>query len=271
MSTIMDVLFSMILGGMLLVTITNANDVAAENSGLLVGDKMVQESAVSVSLYLDGEMRNMGFGVPDSEQVVLQADSTIVRYRVSLPPFDDIDTVTFYLGSTADLASTPNTQDRYLYRVENGGAPIPVAVLTYLRFQYLDRTDSVMSTPVSQNSLGNVFKVDVTTEVQNSYALYRPQAMVLAGQADALYSSFLWNQTRLAAQNVRVAARPAQKIRGNRPPASSSPAPPQGPSAPQRPVPQQPNTPPPAFTPGPPRVKPVPPPPPPPPPVLGLN
>jgi hypothetical protein len=271
MSSLMDVLFSVVLGGMLILTIMNANDVALENSSLLVGDKMVQESAVSVSLYLDGEMRNMGFGVPDSQQVVLQADSTTLKYRVSLPPFDDIDTVMFYLGPVSELASTPNTQDRYLYRVENNGTPIPVAVLTYLRFRYIDRSDSLMNIPVSHGQLGQVFKVEVTTEVQNSYALYRPQSQVQSGQPDALYSSFLWNQTRLAAQNIRVAARPAQKIRPTRPPAPPTPPPAQGPSAPPRPPqPPQPR-PAPAPAPGPRPVKPPPPPPPPPPPTLGLN
>ena len=40
-------------------------------------------------------------------------------------------------------------------------------------------------------------------EVQNPYALYRPQGMVAAGERNALYSTSYWQQTRLASQNFR--------------------------------------------------------------------
>ena len=110
MASILDVLFSIILGGMLVVSILGANDVAMENSQLLHGDQMVQETAVAVSMYLDGELRNMGFGVPDSMKIVLRADSNKVVYRVSLPPFDKVDTVGFYLGPPSDLAATPTAR-----------------------------------------------------------------------------------------------------------------------------------------------------------------
>jgi hypothetical protein len=44
----------------------------------------------------------MGFDVPDSMKIVLQADSNQIRYRTSLPPLNKVDTVDSYLGPATD-------------------------------------------------------------------------------------------------------------------------------------------------------------------------
>jgi hypothetical protein len=40
-------------------------------------------------------------------------------------------------------------------------------------------------------------------EVQNPYAMMRSKEQVMGGERNALYSSSLWQQTRLASQNTR--------------------------------------------------------------------
>jgi hypothetical protein len=292
MASIMDVIFSIILGGTLLIITLETNSVAMEDAAMHHGDQMVQETAVSLSLYLDGQLRNMGFGVPDTQDVVLKADSTDIIYLVDLPPFNSIDTMRYFLGPTSDLASTPNSHDRFVYEQQGNETPHAIAVVTDLKFNYFDQNDTKMSLPVSKYKRAQILKVESTTEVQNSYALFRDKTMVKQGEEDALYSSFLWHQTRLATQNARVSARPAQKIRKTKPPPPPTPIV-QGPVAPPRPKPPapppavkapkpaatgtgtgigtgQPPKPPP--TPPPPRPAPPPPPPsPPPPPVLGFS
>ncbi len=291
MASILDVMFSIVLGGTLLMITLDANQIASEDAALHHGDQMVQETAVALSLYLDGELRNMGFGVPDTIIPVIQADTTSITYYVDNPPFGSIDIMRFYLGPTSELASTPNSQDRYIYQQINGGTPFAIAVVTNLKFAYLDQNDAYIKAPVSKWSLGKVMKVESTTEVQNPYALFREKNSVHAGERDALYSSFLWHQTRLASQNVRVAAKPAQKIRRKLPPPPSNP-PKKGPSSSppksspsktgisSKPTAKSAVSPPktgttgkaPSKPPSPPAPKPAPPPkPPPPPPKLGLN
>ena len=39
-----------------MITMLGANDVAMENSQLVHGDQMVQEGAVNLAMYLDGEI-----------------------------------------------------------------------------------------------------------------------------------------------------------------------------------------------------------------------
>ena len=194
-----------------MVTVVNANDVALENSSLIVGDKMVQESAVSLSLYLDGELRNMGFGVPDSTRIVLVADSTTLTYRVSQPPFDNIDTVSF-LPRTHSRISPPLPMRRTASSTgwKRSGAPS--------RLPSSPICSSVISTgsvrlsrlPSRSRCAARSSKWRCNGSPEFVRAL-QAASQVQPGQPDALYSSFIFTQTRLAAQNIRVAPPPAQR------------------------------------------------------------
>ena len=203
MATFMDIILSSFIGATLLIIMLTTNDIAMENSALANGEQQVQEALISTTQYLEGELRNMGFGVPDTQRVVTLADSSTVRYRVDLPPLGVIDTVAFYIGNTNELIDTPNEQDRFLYRQVNGGQPFIMGVVTQFHLRYFDRAGALLSMPVLGTDLKKIYEIESTVEVQNSYALYRKQDQVLSGERDALYSSVLWKQTRLASQNLR--------------------------------------------------------------------
>jgi len=65
MSTIMDIILSIFLGGILLLVILSANDLTAETTYMLNGDLFVQQMLVSVVQIVEGEIRNMGYGCPE--------------------------------------------------------------------------------------------------------------------------------------------------------------------------------------------------------------
>ena len=203
MAAFMDIILSSFIGATLLVIMLTTNDIAMENSSMANGQQQVQEALMSTTQYLEGELRNMGFGVPDTQRVVILADSSIVRYRVDLPPLGIIDTVSFFVSSTNELLDTPNEQDRFLYRQVNGGQPFIMGVVTQFHLRYFDRAGTLLPTPVIGANLKKIYEIESTVEVQNSYALYRNRDQVGSGERDALYSSVLWKQTRLASQNLR--------------------------------------------------------------------
>jgi hypothetical protein len=97
--------------------------------------------------------------------------------------------------------------DRFLRRsvrwfngtVENGN----VGVVTYFHVRYIDATQDTIATPVTGTDLNRIKEVEISMEVQNPYALYRPRNMVYAGERDALFSTSYWQQTRLASQNFK--------------------------------------------------------------------
>jgi hypothetical protein len=203
MAAILDIVFSIIFGSALLAIVLTANDIAGENYSLYNGDVIVQEMLVSTAELVEGELRNMGFGVPESKQTVLEADTARIKFLTDLNRDGTIDTILYYVGDTTELSGTQNELDRLLYRKVNSGATGRVGVVTQWRLRYITTSGEVLSTPVDVDRLTEIHTIELTMEVQNPYAEMRKHGDVQSGQRDALYSSSFWQQTRLASQNLR--------------------------------------------------------------------
>jgi hypothetical protein len=76
-------------------------------------------------------------------------------------------------------------------------------VVTIFTLKYIARSGEILPVPVPNDRLTEIHVVEVTMEVQNPYAILRRDGEVLPGERNALYSSSLWQQTRLASQNTR--------------------------------------------------------------------
>jgi hypothetical protein len=203
MAVILDIIFSLVFGSALLVIVLTANDIANENYSLYNGDVIVQEMLVSTAELVEGELRNMGFGVPEKKQTVLEADTARIKFLTDLDRNGNIDTITYFVGDTTELSQTQNRLDRYLHRKVNNAMTGKVGVVTQWKLRYITAAGEVLPTPVDVDRLTEIHIVELTMEVQNPYAQLRKKGEVGAGQRDALYSSSFWQQTRLASQNLR--------------------------------------------------------------------
>jgi hypothetical protein len=203
MQYLIDYLGSVILGSALVLIMANANEIAAENSSLYNGDLVVQEMLTQTAYLLEGELRNMGVGIPESQQSVLWADSAGLGFLYDVDLNGIVDTVRYYAGTTAQMADTQNDLDRPLFRRINANPPLMVGAVTVFRLRYLTRGGVNIATPVTSSQLSEIYSVEITMEVQNPYAMSRPAGSVQTGERDALYSSSLWQQTRLSSQNTR--------------------------------------------------------------------
>jgi hypothetical protein len=203
MAALMDVISSMIFGSTLFMIILTSNDIATETQATYNGDMMVQEMLTGTAQLIEGEFRNMGYNVPQTVASITHADSTGISFLLDLDRNGTIDTVKYTLGDTTELSGTPNELDRFLKRQVNGGTVLKVGVVTVFHLTYLTSEGVVIPSPVPSDRLGEVRMVELTMEVQNPYAPARIASMVQSGERNALYSSSLWQQTRLASQNTR--------------------------------------------------------------------
>jgi len=203
MQYILDYVAAAILGAALLLIILNANDTSAESHSLYNGDALVQEILVQTVFLLEGELRNMGVGVPENQGCILRADTSTIWFLYDIDRNAIPDTVRYYSGSVDEFAPTPNELDRPLYRKVNCEKSLVVGSVTIFRFRYLTRLGQALSTPVVAGQLSEIHSVEITMEVQNPYAMSRSEKQVGAGERNALYSSSIWQQTRLASQNNR--------------------------------------------------------------------
>ena len=204
MAVILDIIMSTVLGGILILNVLTANDMAAEYSSVYSGDMIVQEILVTTAQYIEGEFRNMGYGVPQGKPTIVHADSSSISFLMDANRTGTaVDTVRYSLGTTSELLETPNELDMNLYRSVNGGNRMVVGVVTVFRLRYITRTGVTLTTPVPSDRLGEIQEVEITMEIQNPYAMSRRPGETKAGERDALYSSSFWQQTRLASQNSR--------------------------------------------------------------------
>jgi hypothetical protein len=204
MGVLFDLLFSVIFGGALLVITLSANQIATETQYTQSGDMMVQEMLISTAQLVEGELRNMGFGIPENRATVISADSTNITFLSTLDRgTTKIDTISYSLGPTSELRSTKNELDRYLDRRINQGIKRHVGAVTQFKLQYYTKTGEFLTTPVPSDRLPEIHVVEVTIEVQNQDAPMREASQVRPGERTAVYSSSLWQQTRLASQNSR--------------------------------------------------------------------
>lgn len=203
MAAILDLIYSAVIGAAIFMIVLTANDIASENHAVYNGDMLVQEMLIQTVHVVEGELRNMGFGVAENERTILYADTSNIIFLTDLTRNGIPDTIRYYLGPTSELASTVNEQDRFLHRTVNGGNLGQIGVVTVLRFSYFNRIGQKLATPVPFPELSEIHTVEVTIEVQNPHAPYRRAGEVQVGERDALYSYSLWQQTRLASQNTR--------------------------------------------------------------------
>jgi len=109
-----------------------------------------------------------------------------------------LDSLTYYIGPTSELADTPNPRDRLLYRIENNNTPRGVAVgITIFNFQYFDALRHRLTTPVDSCQLIQYLQITIQVEHPVRYMNYYNTASY-----DTVYQSAYWRQVRLVAKNL---------------------------------------------------------------------
>lgn len=223
MSTILDIIIAFSLGGILLIIVLNANDIAGEQSSVLRGDMLVQQMLVSITQFLEGEFRNMGFGVHIDSASILGARDTAITFLSDVNRNGALDTVRYFLGPLHAFPGVQNDSVRPLYRMINSEPRYSVGTVTRFSLAYFSQgqVDTLIppKPPGQPNwtirrsggvdvvpppiDMRQIKIIQITLEVQNPYAIYRRPSEIRPGERDALYSSSLWRQTRLASQNLR--------------------------------------------------------------------
>lgn len=193
-STLIDILGSVIVGGMLLLILFRLNDAATENTYNYGGELIVQQNLVEVVQLLEYDFRKIGYckdweQIPDPSKSIIMADSNAISFLTDYNSDGIVDTMHYYLGPDSSLTSTPNPNDRILYRIVNNnpeaGANLGVTEFNLL---YYDALGNPISFPISVP--GQIYIMQINIKVESTVAY------------DEKYSSVFWRQIRMAARNL---------------------------------------------------------------------
>ncbi len=194
-STLLDVVGSIVIGGLLLLTIIKLNSRATENRFVFGNDRILQRDVSTLAQLLESDFRKMGFAgdnvvVDDTVHFILQADTSSIKFLADINDDNTLETVTYYLGPTSELANTPNPRDRILYRRINNNTPLKISTnAVKFNFQYFDTFDSLLTLPISDTRLIESMLISVKMEDNSAY--------------DQKYSTAYWQQVRLTSRNLR--------------------------------------------------------------------
>ena len=193
-ATILDILGSMIIGGILMMIAFRLSDASTERTYNYSGELALQQNLKTIVEIIEYDFRKIGYcDVPGSlPDTIVYADANRIDFYTDLKPLNgvaNIDLLHYYLGPTSECSATPNPRDRILYRVENSQTPKPSNLgVTQFRMVYMDALGDTLSTPVADPSLIKTIEINIAVE---SVAAY-----------DTLYSQAIWRQIRMASRNI---------------------------------------------------------------------
>lgn len=150
MSSHLNLVGSIAIGGLLLFAILNMNlDMTSETRGLRF-ENMVRENTASIAEIINYDFRRMGFGVNDPNDVIQSFSQSSITFLSEITGDGVVDTIAYSLSNVSDAHATPNPNDRYIYRKLNKGSPDIIGVgVTDFRLIYYDRNRVVTNVKIS--------------------------------------------------------------------------------------------------------------------------
>ena len=136
MNTILDLLGATIIGGIVFMLIMNLNIYSGNAKYSSDIDLQLQGNAKTLAEIIDSDLRKVGYR--HSSGAITVADSNRFSFYSDIDTNGVADNVTLCTSDPAAVPSTPNPNDRILYRIiDNDTSKGPSLGLTKLRFTYM--------------------------------------------------------------------------------------------------------------------------------------
>ena len=193
-NVILDIMGSMIIGGILLMTLFRLSDRATERTYSQSGDLIIQQNVATVVSILEYDFRKIGYcadwtKIPDPTKSIILADSNKIKFLTDVDKNKSVDTMYYYIGPPSELIYTANPRDRFLYRVVNSEKPVKVNLgVTYFNLVYYNSNKDIITTPVAVP--GEIRSIQISLAVEDIEAYNQK------------YSQVFWRQIRMSARNL---------------------------------------------------------------------
>lgn len=173
MNTVMDILGSVIIAGMLLLLVLKLNLFMSESSYNSDTELRLQQNTKTLAEIMNSDFRKIGYQVDSTAILIAQKE----RFKFmgdleapGTPGFGVVDTVEYFLEDSTHSLGTSNLNDIILVRVLNNKDTIdgPSLGLTKLQFTYLDS----VSTPTAVLSKIKYIQTEMwvqPTEARNNF------------------------------------------------------------------------------------------------------
>ena len=161
MATLIDIIGSSFIGGLLLLLMLKLN-LFANSSGITSDNELkLQQNAKTLAEIINYDFRKIGYEC-DSTAIAI-ADSNRIKFYSDIDKNNTVDVIEYYTSDTTVAVGTENPIDIILYRRFNGVAMGgPTLGLTKFKLTYLDEFNLVT------NVLANIRYIKVELWVEST-------------------------------------------------------------------------------------------------------
>lgn len=194
-ASILDILGSIIIGGILLLITFRLNDSATEKTYNYSGELSLQQNLTTIADIVENDFRKIGFCAdynkyPDPGKAIVFGGESSITFLADIDQDTNMDSVRYYVGPVSELSSTPNPRDRLLYRVVNNETPRSSNLgVTQFHLIYFDALGDTLPPPITTPGIISSFEINLSVENVAAY--------------DTAYTGAFWRQIRLVARNLR--------------------------------------------------------------------
>ena len=203
-SSILDIIGSIMIGGMLLLITLRLNASAQEYSAAYYSNYILQSNLLTLVVMLEDDFKHIGYcknpRLIRTGQAIIDAESTKIQYRTDVNNNGSIDIVTYWAGPTSEMAYTDNPSDFFLYKQINGGTATKWNLgTTKFLIKYWDNTGTPDSMSYTQafNNPGSIAITDVSIRLESPFK--RQQQYM----NDTLAYQLYWRELRMTSPSFR--------------------------------------------------------------------
>lgn len=186
MSVMMDYIASAIVFGILLITIAgiqvNINSTLYQSTFSV----RVQGNATELAYQIEHDILKAGYHLTLGTALTI-ADTTSLSFKSDLYNTGTLNTLSYTVGTPADLPNTINPRDFPLYRTEDSKQIRQSWGLTYFRFAYYDSAMKHQITTPAPDSLSYI------RVIQASFIVQSPEPVI--SNVDTTWPAVAWQKS----------------------------------------------------------------------------
>jgi len=172
---IADLIGTTIVAGILILMTIALTGSVSESTTQQMLDVTTQQALTTIESMIEYDFRKMGFEAAPGTAITSMGTDNITFWAGidtdSDGICDGVNTIVYQLSDTSEASSTPNPDDRILYRTVGGAAPVAVALgVTDFALQYYDESGNVTANPVDVKTIEVNLTVQSTIPYGDTYS-----------------------------------------------------------------------------------------------------
>lgn len=194
MHTILDTVLSVVIGGLILLSLHSLNRNITNAASAKMVTTGVHEGLTTVTDILEFDLRKTGYNNFNSGHFRI-AESSRVCVRADFDNNGQPDSVLYYLGSSADHDRI-NARARVLYRSYNAGPPVAMQLgITRLRFWYYDYAGNPLATTPAVADPSRIASIRAYVAMSVGSIIETKKIANGSVKKDTTFSSAAWERT----------------------------------------------------------------------------